>query len=467
MSNMWITAGSVDISPITPVPLAGVSAHIDRLWTARASPLEANAVAFRSGGRTVVLVSVDTLFVGPELPEFVQADIRARRQSDSAAEIILVATHTHFAPMLDRTKPRLGTVDPAYFDMVRHRISDLVSRVLQSAGQAAGWRRAQARVAGAVNRRLRIRRPVLQFRQIKFNTIAMAPNPGAPAADMARMTLLMPANAKSQDAPIAILAGWSCHPTSFPGPSIVCAEYIGRIRDALRRRYPAVPVVFLQGFCGDVRASLQGPRTLAGMLRTVISGPHFRTPTMPQWEAWAGTLAAQISAVADAAAATPSQPFAAATLSSRMVGVPLDRIVDQPQPGRTLEARLVDLAGPGQLFMISAEPSAALAQYVRAGDTEIWPVGYLADVFGYLATDAQVAEGGYKADRFRYSCGIDGRMKGTNEAVLRDLMAQITQPGPAPAGQGVMPVSESRETGMAGSANREIQVPVPAVVPTS
>ena len=109
--NMW--TASVDITPTENLVLAG--------WPNRKHPceshysaLEANILIQREGNLTVIVIGIDTLFCGNELREqFIEAIPKSQNALDTI-ELVLIATHTHYAPSLDPGKPTLGICDKAY-----------------------------------------------------------------------------------------------------------------------------------------------------------------------------------------------------------------------------------------------------------------------------------------------------------------------------------------------------------------
>src|SRR6202795_3838722 len=92
--------------------------------------------------------------------------------------------------------------------------------------------------------------------------------------------------------PITVIWNYACHPTDFPGFLQVSAEYPGIVRSRLRSELGDIPVLFLQGFSGDVRPPFSGRSAgLVGFLRRVLVGPQFRNPLDGEWEKWSHSLA--------------------------------------------------------------------------------------------------------------------------------------------------------------------------------
>jgi len=79
-----ITAGSIDITPREPVPLAGFT---DRTGPSRgvADPLELNALLLRTPHASFAILSADLLFVTEDLKRRVAAALRDHLPLDDAS----------------------------------------------------------------------------------------------------------------------------------------------------------------------------------------------------------------------------------------------------------------------------------------------------------------------------------------------------------------------------------------------
>src|SRR5260370_7860590 len=97
----------------------------------------------------------------------------------------------------------------------------------------------------------------------------------------------------------AIIWNYACHPTDFPEFLQVSPEFPGIVRSRLRSEFGDIPILFLQGFAGDVRPPFSGRSTgIMGVLRRDLVGPQFRKPPHPQWEEWSHSLPTSVDAFA-------------------------------------------------------------------------------------------------------------------------------------------------------------------------
>lgn len=133
-AELQVGAASVDITPEKAVALWG-QFHM-RLSTKPETPLTANAVALRSGDVQTTFVSLDLL----QLPEvFVQAIRDAVAKKDAQIDvqkIMLTATHTHTAPVLEPGTPGIPVNDQTL--TVEQTLAFLADRI--SDAVVAAWK---------------------------------------------------------------------------------------------------------------------------------------------------------------------------------------------------------------------------------------------------------------------------------------------------------------------------------------
>lgn len=133
-AELQVGAASVEITPPKAVALWGQFGL--RLSTRPETPLTANVVALRSGDATTTFVSLDLL----QLPEvFVKAvrDAVAKKDGSIKVEnIVLTATHTHTAPVLQPGTPGIPANEQTM--TVEETIAYLADKI--SDGIVAAWK---------------------------------------------------------------------------------------------------------------------------------------------------------------------------------------------------------------------------------------------------------------------------------------------------------------------------------------
>jgi hypothetical protein len=393
-------------SPIG-LPLAGFlrRAQSGLPCEAEDGTLEINAVAFHAGNQAALLITIDTLIAGPDLTAAAAA--LARDSFGPRAVALVAASHTHFAPATDPTRPMLGEIAPAYAEGVHAALQQVVEQLREArAGAMLGL---ASRVAnGNVHRRRRWLFPtLLWWVHSRIDPIIMAPNPKGPRDPRVRVAVLKGPGG----APIAIVWNYACHPVFYPRERAATAEFVGYVRSAVRTHFrdPDLPVVFLQGFAGDVCPDIRPDQSLRTLAETLVLGPRWGRFTHESWTAWADGIAQAVLAAIEAASLNPLE----GSLHIESCGIALEELVDGNLPQRTLALGRLDIGSRWSMVALSAEPSSAYAEILGLGPA--WPVSCTGDVYGYLPTEAQRRAGGYEVDGYFSALGLQARLRRDGE----------------------------------------------------
>jgi hypothetical protein len=388
-----VGAASVDITPTVPLPLAGYG---DRAgpYTRVADRLEANIAVFRQSETVVVFVSCDLLFVGPSLRgrlEALLADLVA------AESLFVSATHTHFAPATNLAIPRLGQASHEYVEKVALDISAMVRSLLATASPMAVVEQRSGYANSAIHRRLPVTRLRFSFPPWGRRW-EMRPNEAVAVDNRIRVLTIETTDGR----PVAVCWSYACHPVCYPDKTHVSADFPGVVREAIRTRLGNIPVLFWQGFSGDVR-----PRSLAAS-----ELPAFGAFTTEQWRGWSEGLAASVLEAMQASGETLAGRLAVGRRQLALTELGLNG------GNRNITIHEVRLGDSLEVFGISAEPVNAYVaklEAARPGSTVI-PVGCIDDVICYLPTDEMVVQGGYEVTGFRKLFGVSGRFRRGIEA---------------------------------------------------
>lgn len=411
-------ADRVDLTPRHALALAGFGARRG-LSDGVAHPLEANAIVLRDAdGRIAVIVAFDTLFVGRAVDSALRAFLRdewAIRDSD----ILLLASHSHFAPSLDGTKPLLGPVNGAYLAWVIDQTKAMLRRVLASPMSPLTLSPASAAWNGAANRRRRWPLPRLGGARdtLGLHGPVMAPSNG-PTDPSVRTWLLRSENG----APLALLWSAACHPSGFPRTTQVSSDFPGRVRETVRNRLgSALPVLFLQGFAGDIRPlspeTRPALRIIAGIIRR---GPSFCPFDDAGWSRWVNGLSVTVSDTL----ATEHPVHWSGSIRSASAALDISRLLDGDNRERAVEFRRLVLGESLDLWAVAAEPSIALRDFLPTSDVAV-ALGYLGDVFGYWPSARQAAEGGYEGEAWVTIFGLSGRLRPSSDECFRGMLETL------------------------------------------
>ena len=146
-SDFKCGAAAVEFTP--PPGLTLLGQMYERIATHKRDPLTANAVAFRNGRETVVLVSVDICILNDPFVRQTQ-QLFVNRTGLPGAQLLIHATHTHVAPtvfdlLTAKANPRfVARVQQAILDAAGRAIRNLESAaVFSGTGQMdhLGWNR--------------------------------------------------------------------------------------------------------------------------------------------------------------------------------------------------------------------------------------------------------------------------------------------------------------------------------------
>lgn len=397
---MRIATATVTIDPSRPATMGGYDGA-PRMIRQTAGTLEANIVMFEEGTGAFAIVAVDTLFAGADMTHAITAEFAAAHGL-APERVLVLASHTHFSPMLDRGKPRIGAVTPSALDETIDRIAMAIRSLTH--GQARSVAAGTGASDCAVNRRRRWRWPTLLRATGRTDSpFYMADNPRGRRDRRIRTALYCDAHG----VPLVLLWTYACHPVAFPTFETASPEFPGVVRTAVRERFgDSLPVVFMPGCMGDVRPrSPQRPPSARRAIEHIVYGPRCAGFTMPEWKAWTATLAKDVLAAVSTAITQPLDPPGAIAAAS--ASLPLSELIAGRTAVERFSAKAAVVPGIGRIVALSCEPVTAIAD-VFARTPDDWIVGYEGDVFGYLPNEEILAQGGYEATRFMPFFGIEG-----------------------------------------------------------
>lgn len=419
-------AGSADVTPPLGL-LPELQGFAGRRLVSVADPLEANALVLTSDGESTALVSVDFLYPGRALREEVERQLSGRGLS---IELLLFASHTHQAPAMEVDRPALGEGHGGFIKWVATRISELVLRLIESPGSpltlAIGQTRSQAGIGRRIDRRV-----TAQQGRIRWRGCVAGPNPSAPIDRT--LTALEFRNSRAKL--VAVIWNLACHPVEYPRREQVSADYPGSVRSDIRSNSgdDGLPVLFLQGFAGDVRPNgTARPSPVRNPLLRWLRGPGFAALTESEFVAWCQGISDDVSrARAEAEVAHPA-PLDRVSLARHAVA--LSEFCDPPNPSDTVEFVGLSLGDQAVLVGVSAEPVTEYSLRARALDPRVLvPSGCMDHTFGYAGTAEMFRRGGYEADGFGRFFGLSAITADVEQAVQGGIGRVIT--GVDPPGQ--------------------------------
>lgn len=420
--SLRVNAARADITPSTLLPLFGRARRSGAARTI-ASRLEANVLLFDAPDGPAAIIAIDSLYASQQLEDEVRRQTAARGLSFSQGALLFVASHTHNAPSLDPTKPRLGPFDVGYLDFAAARITEALLVARSQHNGVARVAHGQALCAASTFRRRAV--VGIDLARLRVSKrVVMAPD--ARVAIDQRLKLLLLSGA--DQTPRAVLWSWPCHAVSEPDAMALSADFPGALRGHIRNTLGVadLPVLYFPGFSGDIRPASRPFVPLHRSATWIGVGPRFA----PASAAAAATLHAALARAFDAAFALRQD---AGGLSQAMVRrqrrhLALDTI--RTDAGSLAPLICDDWAiGPIRIMAVSAEVAAAYAPRSGRADPLTFVTGCAGQVFGYVPTDSQIHEGGYEVNGFATDFSVPGRFRDQIERAVFALIEQQVQDG--------------------------------------
>src|SRR6476659_4388872 len=122
----------IDISPTQPVTMAGYAARTNVSQGVH-DPLSARAMALESGGKQLLIISVDNLGWYNYTAEPARKAILAETKLQPS-ELLLAAIHTHSAPTLTLTNGHPNNI--AYTRDLEHKLATVAKQALDNLAPA-------------------------------------------------------------------------------------------------------------------------------------------------------------------------------------------------------------------------------------------------------------------------------------------------------------------------------------------
>ena len=203
--------------------------------------LEINGINFfdPSSNQTYEIVALDALYPGDL--------VRSLKKSKS--EMILAASHTHYAPHIDSAKKLLGTVHPQA--LIDYKSAIEIANKHEVFPDKCDMYSADIPIS--IYRRFDY--PKSRFNDFLCANFGMYPN-DAQDLDQALRIWVFSENATTR----FVIVLFSCHPVSRASRDKISADYVGIIREKIREKFSCRTVLFFQGCSGDVRPNISEKR---------------------------------------------------------------------------------------------------------------------------------------------------------------------------------------------------------------
>lgn len=425
-AKKFYTAFSIDITPEGPANLGGYATYKTADPVVRHhSKLEANGlVQFGDNDVDWIFVGLDALFCSPDLIDALHKELCAELFPDlNREQVLVVATHTHFAPMLDETKPNLGICDARWQQEVAKRVSAGIKSSIQPALHPHIEHDVYYGVDSFDGATYRRQPNVLELKKGRpFFTrgTLMLPNKEIEIPRDIRLV-----SVKKQDSNLAIVWSWPCHAVLTPSRSTLGSDFPGAIRAILRDALgiPELPIIYLPGFCGDIRPTItkKGWNLRERLKMPLYFGRHFRMPTNAEFDKFCHDLGNAVIRSEKTARRIEAGP----ELDLKRNQFRIDSLVHAKDKRAVLVPCAKFSIGSVPITCVGAEVSSSYLRRLAPSRSEpALLTGCFDACFGYLPNAAQVSEGGYEVDKYINTFSLSGHIgRRIEENFIESLMA--------------------------------------------
>ena len=410
----------MDITPEAPIRLSGyggrttVSEGIEQ-------PIAARALVFKdAAGVITAILSVDSIGVPAHVRERVVGQIRGRT-GIYHVRLALGATHSHYAPALDKSIRNIFEMTPEEASVVRSYTNRLVEKLVQAIDEALA-KLAPARISYGKGSAgfAKNRRPQ-----------------GGPVDQDVPVLAVQSVDGKL----IAVVYGYACHATTIaPEDNRVSGDWPAYAADALEAAHPGAVALPLIGCGADANPNPRGElahakrhgKELADAVEKVLGGQLIDLPanTDAQFEYVTIPFAA-VPSRAELEAATTTGPPQIRRRARLLLG-------DLERNGKladTYSYSIQVLRFGDALSMVFLAGEVVVDYAIRLHreltDQNLWVVAYANDIPCYIPSRRILAEGGYEADDSMVWYGQPSRWDPSIEDTIVEKVKSLLPQGAA------------------------------------
>ncbi len=417
-----------DITPEGPIWLNGYAAR-NRPSERVDHPLEATAVAFVDpSGEKFVVVAVDNCGFGPAHAAKLGRELESAHGL-SEGTVIVAASHTHSAPLLEDTLESMFDLDEqareavaAYARKFREAVVAVVGAALADASPAR-LERGLGKARFAMNRRI-----------YQEGAAVFGENPDGPAdRDVPVLRISRP-----DGSPRAVLFGYACHATSIwePDAYVVSGDYIAYARMHLEAAFPGIKAVYLPGFGADINPSPRGRLLYAKQHGLELAGAVTGVLNRPM-QPVAGPVRRAFARLDLPLAPPPSKEKleADANSSDRHVRARARKWLSALEKGNELPRavscpmEVVSFGRDLAFFFLAGEVVVDYAVRMKRefAAANPWLVGYAFEIPCYIPSKRILLEGGYEAEYSLIYYGIYGPLLGRSEDLIVEKFRELLE----------------------------------------
>lgn len=420
-----------DITTITafevplPTPPAGVALAgflPVRQWDGTGGGLSASFLMVEQGdGQTIVLVAVDTLF----LDDGFQALLQQRLSKNIS--IVLVASHTHFAPALAKSVQSLGSVDEEYYQAV---LACIAKAIMTGTGPSSAYiGHFTAPTNMTVNRRREgwmIDYSALRRGRINFaKGISLAENPDG----IVDHNLYGVSFRDVDGNPVACIWSLAAHASFARGYEAISPSFPGHVRAFLKDRFgPEFVSIFVPGLAGSAVPNSVPKRftqmTNRERLMRVLPFHHATKPLDPDgYVRWSRRVEELIAELLLFSHCMPIEGMRVHQGIARSAPI----FKGRQQKDMSLDLNAIRFGDEIEIIISNGELLGEwkpLLEQLPAKNGSRIVSGYGAGTCLYVPPASEIRRGGYEVDRFQTAFGLKGDFV---EAIDKNVLTAFKQ----------------------------------------
>ena len=359
----------------------------------------------REDGSKLVIVAVDTLFLDDEF----QARLQGRL--DPGVALVLVASHTHFAPALAQSVQSLGSVNEEYYEAVLACIAQVI---LAGTGPSAAYiGHFTTPTNMTVNRRREgwmIDYSALRRGRMNFaKGVSLAENPDGIVDHNLYGVSLRDAN----DNPVACIWSLAAHAAFMDANRTLSPDFPGHVRRFLKESFgPHFVSIYIPGLAGSAMPN-SAPKpfirqTNKERILGILPFRHAIQPLDPAgYELWSQRLGEMIAGPLLSHDCKSIEGMTVQHESLRSGPI----FYDRERQELSLDLNIIRLGNEVEIITSNGELLGEwklLLDQLPRGSGMRMVSGCAAGACLYVPTANEIRRGGYEVDRFRKAFGLDG-----------------------------------------------------------
>jgi hypothetical protein len=390
------------------------------------SCLETNVMVLNQNEKFIFLVSIDTLFISKDLKDFIITELKNYYESILDTYVIILSTHTHYAPSLEEKRIDLGTRDNDYFLFLKEKISDLFKLL-----DLEYFSEIELEVSSGISDNLTSnrRRKVRSLKDIFNPFIAMEPN--LKGYKKEEFKIIKISNANSEGQTLGVIWTFPCHPTNLYDKNLVSAEFPGFVRNDIRikQKKEELPIIYMPGFAGNIRAYPPKRVSLLKLVRDIfqLSYPvvYYRFKNKVEYNNWVNSLTNSFWVVWGKL--KKIEKINDSILSSKMNKKDISLLGINVDGVDNIIFRKISIGNELAFYTMSAETVSEYSKIMDkiANEDFIIYTGYADEVFGYLPTQVQINEGGYESKEYFKPFFVSGNFNSSIENIIESCVQEI------------------------------------------